>query len=168
MEGDVLSIYKQRYIYKFQSTPPHGGRHDGAVALRARRCFNPRPHMEGDICGYLGADAQTKFQSTPPHGGRLQVKSCPMAAARFQSTPPHGGRRHTLTLTGIQISFNPRPHMEGDVNLKVMYKNLTDVSIHAPTWRATWAMVKSCKDCVFQSTPPHGGRHRTSHRSGSS
>ena len=34
----------------------------------------------------------------------------------FQSTPSHGGRLNLDALVEQQNSFNPRPHMEGDLS----------------------------------------------------
>ena len=93
--------------------------------------------MEGDITPGYEQEGVIMFQSTPSHGGRLSGAGRNVYPTGFQSTPSHGGRRlnvfhypqilqvsiHALTWratnTGLRtesgfISFNPRPHMEGD------------------------------------------------------
>jgi len=70
MGGDVLKIYGGAFMAKFQSTPPHGGRHR-----------NPADQGSRPV-----------FQSTPPHGGRRNAAGLRARQGWFQSTPPHGGR----------------------------------------------------------------------------
>ena len=58
----------------------------------------------------------------------------------------------------VALSFNPRPRAEGDPFGMVPYGQFA-VSIHAPARRATSASVAgSMRPCLFQSTPPRGGR----------
>ena len=124
----------------FQSTHPHGVRHDAALALCQRqgvsihaptwgatacvhavpprcRCFNPRTHMGCDYMRSITLASVAVFQSTHPHGVRPEKCSIFAASIRFQSTHPHGVRL---------IKF-------------VRIKHLIYVSIHAPTWGATWS-----------------------------
>ena len=57
------------------------------------------------------------------------------------------------------MSFNPHPRMGGDKG-RHLPKPCTDVSIHTPAWGATFLIVRQLKPLrLFQSTPPHGGRH---------
>ena len=46
---------------RFQSTPPHGGRHGGNNAIGKAFSFNPRPRMGGDR--FAEEDRQLKFVS---------------------------------------------------------------------------------------------------------
>ena len=55
---------------KFQSTPPRGGRPGRTTGTRRDKCFNPRPHAEGDSFRHRSPSRKCKFQSTPPRGGR--------------------------------------------------------------------------------------------------
>ena len=59
----------------------------------------------------------------------------------FQSTPPHGGR-----LDGYAIEetpgFNPRPRMGGDPPVGTGSADAPQVSIHAPAWGATCALIQ--------------------------
>ena len=145
-------------------------------------CFNPRPHMGGDLDelaqfwhlvhvsihaptwgatsrAATAADSLIWFQSTPPHGGRLDLYAFVVFKFQFQSTPPHGGR-----LAAVDGRFIA-----------------AEVSIHAPTWGATtqasvalagidsfnprphmggdtYERLSEAVSKWFQSTPPHGGR----------
>ena len=54
-------------------------------------------------------------------------------------------------------SFNPRPHMEGDL-MPTFLGGISRVSIHALTWRATYVNAYQKYLEMFQSTPSHGGR----------
>jgi len=77
----------------------------------------------------------------------------------FQSTPPHGGRQIIRKRQTIALHrFNPRPHMGGDFQQCCVIARY-GVSIHAPTWGATFEPHASgSTPYQFQSTPPHGGR----------
>ena len=91
------------------------------------------------------------------------IITCGIAKQRFQSTPSRGGRRKTEFINGVSnLSFNPRPHAEGDKYQKknscviacfnprphaegdyvCMYVVLKyQVSIHALTRRATFSLI---------------------------
>ena len=101
-------------IFGFQSTPPHGGRHNLAGRLTKGLGFNPRPRMGGDLIGHTDIHRWELFQSTPPHGGRHSAMRNLLQPRKFQSTPPHGGRLNFLLACGHAQSFNPRPRMGGD------------------------------------------------------
>ena len=62
-----------------------------------------------------------------------------------------------LSARGIVRGFNPRPRMEGDISGYLTQRG-SDVSIHAPAWRATVIGYPLTARHRFQSTPPHGGR----------
>ena len=55
----------------------------------------------------------------------------------FQSTHPHGVRLISLVIIRVWLSFNPRTHMGCDAAYMAAAKS-HDVSIHAPTWGATY------------------------------
>ena len=77
------------------------------------------------------------FQSTPSHEGRLDLHQ---SVRIFTAVSIHAltWRAWIDVLSGFPkaSSFNPRPHMEGDI---LTYKEL-------------------CQELKFQSTPSHGGR----------
>ena len=65
-------------MFKFQSTPPHGGRRPGPhIPIRKWARFNPRPRTGGDDSYGEALAAVLEFQSTPPHGGRLRASQMP-------------------------------------------------------------------------------------------
>ena len=79
------------------------------------------------------------FQSTPPHGRRLGP--VPTGVIRFWVSIHASAREATADpprRSALQPGFNPRLRTGGD----------TQKSKRAPA------------SCVFQSTPPHGRRHR--------
>ena len=97
----------------------------------------------------------------------------------FQSTLPHGERLARALLTSSLQGFNPRSHMGSDCRLwssticfgvsihaptwgatwrNVTRLSLIPVSIHAPTWGATHYPSSRPTLQPFQSTLPHGER----------
>src|SRR5690554_1294538 len=112
--GDVLMRNNKKYLFVFQSTPPHGGRHTAGNKGIGCGLFQSTPPHGGRRLMYwpstsadgvsIHAPARgatfwnrtmikfTEFQSTPPHGGRQGSGHGGGAGPEFQSTPPHGGR----------------------------------------------------------------------------
>ena len=99
----------------------------------------------------------------------------------FQSTHPHGVRLFHKSLFLLFICFNPRTHMGCDLciphnnDLLLVFQSThphgvrpaegflsgiaQKVSIHAPTWGATFSSVSTMSaKLMFQSTHPHGVR----------
>ncbi len=160
MGGDPRSALPQCPQCKFQSTPPHGGRHANCAirsgwqkvsihapawgATQARRAlpasvasFNPRPRMGGDLTETNPAlKPAESFNPRPRMGGDRRMPCQGTRRIRFQSTPPHGGRP---TAGCFLTPWGP-------------------VSIHAPAWGATKFGGIKTTNPEFQSTPPHGGR----------
>ena len=75
----------------------------------------------------------------------------------FNPRPHMGGDKNIKFGFGIPWSFNPRPHMGGDL-ISTNGSTVRLVSIHAPTWGATVSGNNDGSHPWFQSTPPHGGR----------
>ena len=104
-----------REVMEFQSTPSHGGRLFFQCVCTFFLCFNPRPHMEGDLLFAVSLRCYTLFQSTPSHGGRQRLptlKSLNLLVSIHALT-----WRATFVPFVLRIQlrcFNPRPHMEGD------------------------------------------------------
>ena len=122
--------------------------------------FNPHPRMEGDDMSCQGQTDVSLFQSTPSHGGRLmdlQGKHTRINVSIHALTWRATGS--ALSAVPISISFNPRPHMEGDIlpfsskrhvfrfnprphmegdDESTFIERTRSVSIHALTWRATY------------------------------
>ena len=152
-----MEAFKGTLPLRFQSTPPHGGRHPFNRFMPRHGSFNPRPRMGGD-CRCLSARTPSVFQSTPPHGGRRDADETIGVINVFQSTPPHGGRRdvdHDLRLFDVSIHA-PAWGATADDLQKIIDKY--HVSIHAPAWGATGGRLSVFQALRFQSTPPHGGR----------
>ena len=102
----------------FQSTHPHGVRHDDDTPSNTSISFNPRTHMG---CDYLAAVVS-------------------LSVSKFQSTHPHGVRREQAASRQRQEGFNPRTHMGCDIYFSSCGLP-PRVSIHAPTWGATQALI---------------------------
>ena len=81
-----------------------------------RSSFNPRTHMGCDTPSPYSVREWMAFQSTHPHGVRLKGVEYGDCSEEFQSTHPHGVRPDH---PGHSPTFNV-------------------VSIHAPTWGATF------------------------------
>ncbi len=135
--GDVISDKCEGHQWRFQSTPPCGGRRSIRWII-------------GDECW---------FQSTPPCGGRPGRGIDAFVYHRFNPRPRAGGdyldldltlplrvsihapvRGATLTLTlnpHTVTSFNPRPRAGGDYPLLNYTHKKETVSIHAPVRGAT-------------------------------
>ena len=101
----------------------------------------------------------TLFQSTHPRGVRLQNSPENADALKFQSTHPRGVRRDQLVCHSGIVDFNPRTHVGCDIVLGKTIKVFSNfnprthvgcdtaeaqkarqwqISIHAPTWGATY------------------------------
>ena len=99
--------------------------------------FNPRTHVGCDGLAIDKALSIAIFQSTHPRGVRP-----------WQTWPPTSPR-----------NFNPRTHVGCDVR-RPMEKRGRAISIHAPTWGATFRCHKDkASPEIFQSTHPRGVRH---------
>ena len=149
-------------VPEFQSTRPHGARHQSVtmtyigckvsihapawgattVILHVDRSFcrfNPRARMGRDA--RRGPDGPgPMFQSTRPHGARQKRKAAMPKGKEFQSTRPHGARPCRYRKPRGIKRFNPRARMgrDGPANgLSVLV--------------------------LFQSTRPHGARPGLSH-----
>ena len=76
-----------------------------------------------------------KFQSTHPHGVRHRKVRRVLTSRLFQSTHPHGVRHFNGVLPRAQYG----------------------VSIHAPTWGATWYFVRRCTTAYVSIHAPTWG-----------
>ncbi len=165
--------------FKFQSTPPRGGRRKRAGCFADHVAVSIHAPARGATSIATVWFASHKFQSTPPRGGRhvlRPVQQLPAAVSihapargatwsgyshasvvLFQSTPPRGGRPQCWAACLLLCGFNPRPREGGD-GYREHRRGAVCVSIHAPARGATVTQ-KSLKALErFQSTPPRGGR----------
>ncbi len=115
-EGDMGSVLCDVWLRLFQSTPPHGGRHNLHGLTRVALRFNPRPRTEGDPARRPCVRIRRRFNPRPRTEGDCSSFSAPTGNTTFQSTPPHGGRP--------AFAFDSA--------------RCSGVSIHAPARRATW------------------------------
>ena len=165
---------------KFQSTLPRGERQPTISAAVLPSCFNPRSHVGSDFVHIQLKDPKKCFNPRSrmgsdgkllPYGFRGQVSihapawgatlyaAAPNDVAKFQSTLPHGERHEPFNFTESNRRFNPRSRMGSDLHTtSTLFHRL--VSIHAPAWGAT--SYYELRDTLdrFQSTLPHGERHR--------
>ena len=167
--GVRLHVRRKWHLPKrFQSTHPHGVRllngvsHDAPhqVSIHAptwgatRRCyltpssatcFNPRTHMGCDHYRLTVTFPEGEFQSTHPHGVRHYTTCRIWKVYKFQSTHPHGVRLLIMRRVRWRRSFNPRTHMGCDA-MKGYEQSGEYVSIHAPTWGATFALLADVRN----------------------
>ena len=80
------------------------------------------------------------FNPRPRMGGDTENLSGVLNALSFNPRPRMGGDPKSVLITYEDAGFNPRPRMGGDL-LSLSSKSAIE---------------------VFQSTPPHGGRHERS------
>ena len=79
----------------------------------------------------------TLFQSTHPRGVRRDTRVKKQAVVKFQSTHPRGVRPRTWKDKSLVNDFNPRTHVGCDSRQSLDPQN-QNISIHAPTWGATF------------------------------
>ena len=120
----------------FQSTHPHGVRHQPFSSFRTKRVSIHAPTRGATDNGSPRGHTTALFQSTHPHGVRPTKAALRAMPVAFQSTHPHGVR-----LSHIQ-----------------QYVARVRVSIHAPTRGATTYIANGEHEEKFQSTHPHGVR----------
>ena len=117
--------------------------------------FNPRTHMGCDLtkCRVINP---TLFQSTHPHGVRPLRTSFVSSSAMFQSTHPHGVRPRYALRSSSALCFNPRTHMGCDLcEIENVFFHF--VSIHAPTWGATFLIFLNCFHIISFNPRTHMG-----------
>ena len=105
-----------------------------------------------------------EFQSTHPHGVRQPGKTGQNRPKKFQSTHPHGVRLRRRRRGGRGSPVSIHAPTWGATFVKRVEHHKSRVSIHAPTWGATttWGLWPGA--WRFQSTHPHGVRPTTGRR----
>ena len=99
------------------------------------------------------------FQSTLPHGERRPRSFSPTARRCFNPRSRMGSDRAKIAVSWPSKCFNPRSHTGSDTHVRKAHQGKL-VSIHAPTWGATNKRGSSYVVSSFQSTLPHGERHK--------
>ncbi len=147
----------------FQSTPPRGGRRAAiADAGRSNAVSIHAPARGATVSVTSLRHAVSSFNPRPRAGATTSSAMLVDGARMFQSTPPRGGRpTASLALSKSGIGFNPRPRAGGDARIKSRAASISDVSIHAPARGATCDAAWLMSVDWFQSTPPRGGRLRS-------
>ena len=163
----------------FQSTHPRGVRRIKSPCFLHTSSFNPRTHVGCDRTAWyrillffsfnprthVGCDYPPdkfgqypcRFQSTHPRGVRRNFATCNISYKGFQSTHPRGVRPIKAPFFTYKERFNPRTHVGCD---KSGFPSISEtrVSIHAPTWGATYSSIRTFATNGFQSTHPRGVR----------
>ena len=163
----------------FQSTHPRGVRRLANLhRAHGKAHFNPRTHVGCDVedkdlsnkikisihAPTWGATLEFTvislryiFQSTHPRGVRHCFSSINQTCQNFNPRTHVGCDFIVFFINQTCQNFNPRTHVGCDIKggQKPPYKN---ISIHAPTWGATFIAWNSFWENLFQSTHPRGVR----------
>ena len=141
--------------------------------------------MGRDIRAVLRFQVPLTFQSTRPRGARLFHapkfggfvvsihaptwgatdihRHTPRQSSRFNPRA-HVGRDYVNFINDKPIgSFNPRAHVGRDCSADTILRAI-EVSIHAPTWGATFCCARNMYNKMFQSTRPRGARQQITHK----
>ena len=119
--------------------PTWGATEGSAKFLQRSGCFNPRTHVGCDEPELNNGDFIAMFQSTHPRGVR------PVGTSLLPSL----------------LRFNPRTHVGCD-HIDFCGHGFGVVSIHAPTWGATFNCVcVSCEVVVSIHAPTWGATYTT-------
>ena len=125
-----------RSVRRFQSTHPRGVRQKRGVFKKLDLNISIHaPTWGATPCNFPGWCGRSPFQSTHPRG----VRPAQRAADRELD------------------NFNPRTHVGCDV-IRLPLRGIFAISIHAPTWGATFEFTGELSALVFQSTHPRGVR----------
>ena len=163
----------------FQSTLPRGERHSAIPFLPEAKSFNPRSHVGSDLDGWGNAYAVIVSIHAPTWGATyIFIEDLRLTGFNPRSHVGSDGASHHILR--FLVSFNPRSHVGSD-----LYCPITDlvffkfqstlprgerhlsadilsaslkVSIHAPTWGATYPCSVCWAAIEFQSTLPRGER----------
>ena len=120
----------------FQSTHPHGVRHNFLFKSLVFSSFNPRTRM--------GCDHNYRFLSS--------------SISAFQSTHPHGVRRIQRLLLRPAQCFNPRTRMGCDSTYAMVLPVRKSFNPRTRMGCDTIRIIKAVAAAMFQSTHPHGVR----------
>jgi len=121
----------------FQSTPPRGGRRPCRSRTRCHLSVSIHAPTWGATPGDATTDADRAFQSTPPRGGRPTGFGVNLNIGKFQSTPPRGGRLAGSLVVHRQCFVSIHAPTWGATFHRRNGRAPVGVSIHAPTWGAT-------------------------------
>jgi len=143
----------------FQSTHPRGVRLPVSAPAGPGRSVSIHAPTWGATQSFLVQDLMQVFQSTHPRGVRQGIYADFIAWEMFQSTHPRGVRHTHIATRWLAYRFNPRTHVGCDLFQFIGCLG-NDVSIHAPTWGATSALVFALyRQRVSIHAPTWGATH---------
>ena len=144
----------------FYPRPHMEGDLDICSNISAPLSFYPRPHMEGDQI----ANKHFAHHNISTHALTWRATSAGPSCCAALSISTHAltwrATVTTVLVPWIKSNFYPRPHMEGDEDLRELPVLDKSISTHALTWRATSAGLIHSAVLLFLPTPSHGGRRR--------
>ena len=182
--GATKRILSLIAVAKFQSTHPHGVRRCASVYI-AGDCghFNPRTHMGCDSLSWLAGLGALHFNPRTHMGcddhkcGRSDVQRhfnprthmgcdgtqpyhCGQAEI-FQSTHPHGVRPDAVRVVVVRAIISIHAPTWGATFLLLFRSCNEGISIHAPTWGATFLLLfRSCNEGISIHAPTWGATSR--------
>ena len=141
----------------FQSTRPRGARLKYWYNYTTKRCFNPRAHVGRDLFSISTRCLTTCFNPRAHVGRDTNMRMHHNVRWVFQSTRPRGARPRTRgrSLPCGRVSIHAPTW--GATWQPTKYTHRI-VSIHAPTWGATLLSFEFLGLYKFQSTRPRGAR----------
>ncbi len=135
---DMSSVLKSSSPAVFQSTRPRGARQSQSQSRAHRSSFNPRAHVGRDSFLRSKNCPQLCFNPRAHVGRDYTVLSLFMSHCMFQSTRPRGARLDVKRLTECFLLVSIHAPTWGATFAKeAAHAVAADVSIHAPTWGAT-------------------------------
>ena len=163
--ANFISFFALFRHSRFQSTPPWGGEPFRYPYYMSSRQVSIHAPVGGELVYWFVNFPRISVSIHAPVGGRTPASHARRFRDRFQSTPPWGGELHRndefIYEEGLVSIHAPVGGRTDDSAPKPAAKA---VSIHAPVGGRTSDTVGTAKRLRFQSTPPWGGEHHTSHQ----
>ncbi len=130
--------------YRFQSTPPRGGRHSPASPTPSLRSVSIHAPARGATDAvHLAPPNDGRFNPRPRAGGDRLLAIHTAALIAFQSTPPRGGRRPHTSRNSSPQGVSIHAPARGATLFDKAEELPEGVSIHAPARGATYAYQNS-------------------------
>ena len=101
-------------FWLFQSTPPRGGRHSRVLHVPGKTLVSIHAPAWGATIFLSDSIVSRKVSIHAPAWGATGGRGKSSLELMFQSTPPRGGRRYTEDIYLSRPCFNPRPRVGGD------------------------------------------------------
>ena len=144
--------------HEFQSTHPRGVRRKPTDALSPAGTISIHAPTWGATLISSQIDLNEQISIHAPTWGATVMEHACAESCRFQSTHPRGVR-HGKAATGyVDVKFQST-HPRGVRRARLAAQCLLQgISIHAPTWGATYNTRLKDSGLIFQSTHPRGVR----------